>query len=117
MRNLVLICALALPTLAQSPTPQSAGAALPVVTINRTGVLALDGRPVNIRQLNASIERRSNAERDVIFRPEKDVPFKLVSQVLSELQSATPPFIVKLEPKNKPNLPIPDGLEGSNAPR
>jgi biopolymer transport protein ExbD len=117
MRNLVLIWALALPTLAQSPTPQSAGAAQPVVTITRTGVLALDGRPVEILQLNASIERRSNAERDVIFRPEKDVPFNLVLQVLSELQSATPPFIVKLEPKNKPNLPIPDGLKGSNAPR
>ena len=64
MRNLVLICALALPTLAQSLTPQSAGAALPVVTITRAGVLALDGRPVNIRQLNASLERRSNAERE-----------------------------------------------------
>jgi biopolymer transport protein ExbD len=117
MRNLVLLCALALPTLAQSPAPQSAGAALPVVTITRTGVLALDGRPVNIRQLNASVERRSNAERSVIFRPEKDVPFNLVSQVLSELASAKPPILVKLERTTNPNLPIPDGLKGSNAPR
>jgi biopolymer transport protein ExbD len=102
MRNLVLLCALALPTLAQSPTPQ----ALPVVTITRTGVLALDGTPVNIRQLNAKVERRSNAQRGVILRPEKDVPFNVVSQVLSELASAKPPFPVKIET-----------LRGSNAPR
>ena len=71
MRNLVLICALALPALAQSPTPQSAGAALPVVTITRTGVLALDGSPVNIRQLNASIERRSNAKPGPVLERRK----------------------------------------------
>jgi biopolymer transport protein ExbD len=117
MRNLVLLCALTLPTLAQSPTPQPAGVALPVVTITRTGVLALDGRAVNIRQLNASLERRSNANRGVILRAEKDVPFNLVSQVLSELASAKPPFPVKMETKDNPNLPIPDGLRGSNAPR
>ena len=48
MRNLLLICALALPIFAQSPTPQATGAAMPVVTITRTGVLAVDGRPVRI---------------------------------------------------------------------
>jgi biopolymer transport protein ExbD len=100
MWNLVLICALALPMLAQSPTPQAAGAALPVVTITRTGVLAVDGRAVNIRQLNASVERRPNAERGVYLRPEKDVPWSVVSQVLSELQSAKPQFPVRLGTKN-----------------
>jgi biopolymer transport protein ExbD len=117
MRNLVLLCALVLPTLAQSPTPQPAGAALQVVTITRTGVLALDGRPINIRRLNASVERRSNVERGIIFRAEKDVPFNVVSQVLSELARAKPPIHVKMETKNNPNLPITDGLKSSNAPR
>ena len=47
MRNLVLICALALPTLAQSPTTQSAGAALPSLKyyisgmVNKTGAFDL----------------------------------------------------------------------------
>ena len=47
MRNLVLICALALPTLAQSPTTQSAGAALPSLKyyisgmVNKTGEVDL----------------------------------------------------------------------------
>jgi biopolymer transport protein ExbD len=99
MRKPMLICALALPTLAQSPTPQAAGAALPEVTITRTGVLAVDGRAVNIHYLNASIERRPNAQRGVYLRPEKDVPWNVVSQVLSELQTAKPPFPIKLETK------------------
>jgi len=96
----MLICAFALPTLAQSPTPQTAGAALPVVTITRTGVLAVDGTPVNIHYLNATIERRPNTARVVYLRAEKDVPFNVVTQVLSELQSAKPPFRIKLETKD-----------------
>ena len=100
MRNLVLICALALPTLAQSPTPQVTGAVPPVVAITRTGVLTLDGRPVNIHYLNASIERRPNAARVVYLRAEKDVPFNVITQVLSELQNPKPPFRIKLETKD-----------------
>jgi hypothetical protein len=45
------------------------------------------------------------------LRPEKDVPFNVVSQVLSELASAKPPFPVKMETKDNPIRPIPEGLK------
>lgn len=107
MRKLMLMCALALPVLAQSPsgappTPYQAPATnvsaspMPIVTIAKNGGLKVDGNPVNISQLAASIQRRSGAERGVYLRADKEASWNLVSQVLATLGAAKPPIPVNL---------------------
>lgn len=105
MRNfLMLMCALALPVLAQSnsgapPTShqtQTSASSMPIVTIAKNGTLKVDGSAVNISQLAASIQRRSGTERGVYLRADKEASWDLVSQVLANLGMAKPPIPVNL---------------------
>lgn len=106
MRMLMLICALALPVLAQSnnaapptshqtPAIQTSASSMPMITIAKNGALKVDGRPVNISQLAASIQR-SGAARSVYLRADKEANWDLVSQVLANLGAAKPPILVNL---------------------
>src|SRR6185312_15203477 len=107
MRMLMLICALALPILAQSnnaapptshqtPAIQTSASSMPMVTIAKNGALKVDGRPVNISQLAASIQRRSGTARSVYLRADKEANWDLVNQVLANLGAAKPPIPVNL---------------------
>ena len=67
---------------------------MPVVNITKEGRLYLNEAPVNINGLVPAVRQRFGAAPEVYLRADRDTPWDVVAQVMSELGFAQPPIRV-----------------------
>ncbi len=58
---------------------------LPVVTITKDGETTLNGAPVNINDMNATIHQKFANAKGVYVRADKDTVWNIIAQVMAEL--------------------------------
>jgi biopolymer transport protein ExbD/biopolymer transport protein TolR len=61
---------------------------MPVVTITKAGEITLDGKPVNINDLPATIKQRYANAPGVYVRADKQTIWEPIAQVTAELGAA-----------------------------
>lgn len=61
---------------------------LPVININKDGETFLGRQPVNIHKMADSIRQRYPSQQAVYLRADRETPFDIVAQVMSELGEA-----------------------------
>ena len=61
---------------------------LPIVNINKDGETFLGKEPVNIHKMADSIRQRYPSQQAVYLRADRETPFDIVAQVMSELGEA-----------------------------
>ncbi|MBZ5586411.1 MAG: biopolymer transporter ExbD [Acidobacteriia bacterium] len=58
---------------------------MPVVTITKDGETTLNGAPVNINDMNATIHQKFAGAKGVYVRADKDTVWNIIAQVMAEL--------------------------------
>src|SRR5256885_13158747 len=58
---------------------------LPIVSIDKTGVYTLNGKPVNIHEITDTIHQKFTKAKAVYVRADKDTIYDVVAQMTAEL--------------------------------
>src|SRR5438477_8442507 len=66
-------------------TKQATAQDIPVVSIDKAGVYTLNGKPVNIHEINDVIHRQFSRAKAVYVRADKDTIWDVVAQMTAEL--------------------------------
>src|SRR5436190_23833542 len=61
---------------------------MPVITITKDGVYTLNGQPVNINEIPASIQKRYGKTKGVYVRADRESIWEVMAQVVAELGTA-----------------------------
>jgi biopolymer transport protein ExbD len=61
---------------------------MPVITITKDGVYTLNGQPVNINEIPASIQKRYGKTKGVYVRADRETIWEVIAQVVAELGTA-----------------------------
>jgi hypothetical protein len=79
----------------QAQTVHKSDVKIPTIHITGEGALYLNDKPVNINLLANQIKRNFPKASEVSVRPDKDMPWEVVSQVFAALNAAKPPIPVR----------------------
>ena len=61
---------------------------MPVITITKEGIYTLNGQPVNINEIPASIQKRYGKAKGVYVRADRETIWEVIAQVVAELGTA-----------------------------
>ena len=61
---------------------------MPVITITKDGIYTLNGQPVNINEIPASIQKRYGKTKGVYVRADRETIWEVIAQVVAELGTA-----------------------------
>src|SRR3989442_14493789 len=61
---------------------------MPVITITKDGIYTLNGQPVNINEIPASIQKRYGKTKGVYVRADRETIWEVIAQVVAELGAA-----------------------------
>ena len=75
---------------------------MPVVTVTKEGSITLNGKPVNIHDLAATIHQNFTKTNGVYLRADKDVVWDIPVQVMAELGQAKFQVNVVTQPADTP---------------
>jgi biopolymer transport protein ExbD len=68
----------------------------PIVEINKSGVLKMDGETITLSQLTIKLRQLSAASHVIYLRPERDVAWSLVYQISNSIETSRPGFHISL---------------------